>query len=65
MLTVNGKEIEYDSSMQLTDLLDDLEVSNQLCAVEVNSTLVPHHDRDNYTLGDGDIIEIVTLVGGG
>ena len=65
MLHVNGKVIEYEHSMELNALLEFLEVSNQPCAVEVNNTLVPHTDRDNYTLNEGDNIEIVTLVGGG
>ena len=65
MLHINGKVIEYEDSMKLNALLEFLEVSNQPCAVEVNNTLVPHTDRDNYTLNEGDNIEIVTLVGGG
>jgi sulfur carrier protein len=65
VLHINGKVIEYEDSMKLNALLEFLEVSNQPCAVEVNSTLVPHADRDNYTLNEGDNIEIVTLVGGG
>lgn len=65
MLKVNGKEIDYENSMKLNAFLEFLEVSNQPCAVEVNNTLVPYTERDNYTLTEGDNIEIVTLVGGG
>ena len=65
VLQVNGKEIDYDNAMQLDALLEFLELSNQSCAVEVNQTLVPHNERDQYTLNEGDSIEIVTLVGGG
>ena len=51
--------------MQLHDLLVRMELANQLCAVEVNKTLVPYKEREACELQDGDIVEIVTLVGGG
>ncbi len=61
---MNGKKIEFDTVL-LSDLLVQMELSNQLCAVEVNKKLVPHKERDSYKLQDGDEVEIVTLVGGG
>jgi thiamine biosynthesis protein ThiS len=33
--------------------------------VEVNRSLVPRRERDARELRDGDVVEIVTLVGGG
>ena len=65
VLKVNGSEIEYTETMELCELLEFLELSNQICAVEVNQTLVPHHERSQYKLNEGDAIEIVKLVGGG
>jgi len=61
---VNGKPIAFEDE-SLTDLLDKLSLSKQPCAVEVNNELVPHAKRKDFTLQDGDTIEIVTLVGGG
>jgi thiamine biosynthesis protein ThiS len=42
-----------------------MNLSKELCAVEVNKKLIPHKERDEYILQDGDDIEVVTLVGGG
>jgi|TARA_B100000959_G_scaffold234529_1_gene252376 thiamine biosynthesis protein ThiS len=64
VITVNGKKLDIEN-MQLHDLLVRMELANQLCAVEVNKTLVPHKEREACELQDGDIVEIVTLVGGG
>ncbi len=65
VLHVNGKEIEYDKTMLLSELLIHLEMSKLLCAVEVNKQLIPHNERGHFVLNDDDHIEIVTLVGGG
>ncbi len=42
-----------------------MNLSDQLCAVEVNKELVPHKERNTFVLQEGDRVEIVTLVGGG
>lgn len=65
MITVNGKTHTFDNRMTLCALLVDLALSDTLCAIEVNNTLVPHKERAEYTLQDGDKVEIVSLVGGG
>ena len=65
VLYVNGKELEYDKTMLLSELLIHLEMSKLLCAAEVNKKLIPHNQRGHFVLNDDDQIEIVTLVGGG
>ncbi len=65
MITVNGKTKDWNAEISLEELLLELSLSKTLCAVEVNDELVPHRERDKYTLQDGDKIEIVSLVGGG
>ena len=64
MITVNGKNIEV-KNLLLSELLLQMDLGNQLCAVEVNKILVPHRERDSYKLQESDTVEIVTLVGGG
>ena len=64
MITVNGKTEDF-KEITLQELLAELNLSENLCAIEVNNTLVPHKERDEYVLQDGDIVEIVSLVGGG
>jgi len=65
VITVNGKTKDWNAEISLEELLLELSLSKTLCAVEVNDELVPHRERDKYTLQDGDKIEIVSLVGGG
>jgi|TARA_B100000959_G_scaffold172730_1_gene180781 thiamine biosynthesis protein ThiS len=64
VITVNGETREY-KELTLQKLLAELELATNLCAIEVNNTLVPYKERDEYILQDGDNVEIVSLVGGG
>jgi thiamine biosynthesis protein ThiS len=64
-LQVNGKRIELDEPTLLTAYLEMLGVSPRAVAVEHNSMIL---ERDAYattTLRDGDVVEIVRMVGGG
>ncbi len=65
MITVNGEMQEFKEQNSLQELLLQLDLSGVLCAVEVNNSLVPHNERAECKISDGDSIEIVTLVGGG
>jgi len=64
VITVNGEQIQKNIIL-LTELLSQMNLSDQLCAVEVNKKLIPFRERDTYKLQEGDDVEIVTLVGGG
>jgi len=64
-LQVNGKPIELDGPTALTAYLEVLGVSPRAVAVELNRMII---DRDAYPttiLRDGDVVEIVRMVGGG
>ena len=64
-MTVNGTPREIDASSTVTSLLSDLGLSGSPCAVEVNREVAPKASHGERTLSGGDVIEIVTLVGGG
>ena len=64
MITINGKEHPYTTTT-LQELLVERNLAIEICAVEVNSILIPHKDRNKHQLQDGDKVEIVSLVGGG
>jgi sulfur carrier protein len=64
-LTVNGEIHQIACDKPLKALLVDLGLGDQPCAVEINGIVVPKREHSACTLGDGDVIEIVTLVGGG
>ncbi|MDG2424863.1 MAG: sulfur carrier protein ThiS [Phycisphaerales bacterium] len=63
-LTVNGEKRELQAETIGTALVE-LGMDAAPCAVEVNRTLIPARTRDEHKLTNGDVLEIVTLVGGG
>ncbi len=65
-LIVNGERIEVSNGPLTVEGLVALRgFQGTACAVEVNKALVPRRERDSRELREGDIVEIVTLVGGG
>jgi thiazole synthase len=64
-LTINGESRTLSHPLSVADLLDQLGYDRRRIAVEVNRTVVPLPQHPGHCLGDGDAVEIVTLVGGG
>ena len=65
ILTVNGERIQVpDDRLTVEGLVSLRGLRGAACAVEVNRALVPRRERENRELKDGDVVEIVTLVGG-
>jgi thiamine biosynthesis protein ThiS len=65
VLRINGKDVQLDVPTPLLAYLEKLGVSPRAVAVEHNGVII---DRDAYastSLGDGDALEIVRMVGGG
>ena len=57
--------MDFGQSMNIGELLVELDLDSRPCAVEVNRELVPRASHKEHKLVDGDRVEIVTLVGGG
>ena len=64
-LTVNGKKNAYEPDLTVSRLVQLLELKPKGVAIEVNREIVSKSRWDDHRLGDGDIVEIVTFVGGG
>lgn len=64
-VSINGKSAQVQQPATLTDLLQQLDLNPRQVAVEVNRQLIPRGQHGDYTLNDGDELEIVTLAGGG
>lgn len=64
-LTVNGKSVELERPTPLLDYLSRLEVNAQAVAVEVNAEILPRDRYHDCVLNEGDVVEIVRMVGGG
>jgi thiamine biosynthesis protein ThiS len=63
-IIVNGESMETRQN-KLGELLAQLEIKRQGCAVEINEEIVPRNQIDQQAIAEGDCIEIVRLVGGG
>ena len=64
-IMVNGEPKEVPTGTTVATLIDQLGLSRAICAAEVNRSVVPRASRDETVLGEGDLVEVVTLVGGG
>lgn len=62
---VNGDEVALAPGATVADLVASRGLRPEQVAVEVNRAIVPRAEHANHTLGAGDRVEIVTMVGGG
>jgi sulfur carrier protein len=64
-ITVNDDQVELSGPVTVAQLLERYELQHRACAVEVNQQLVTKIEHESHMLGDGDVVQLVTLVGGG
>jgi thiamine biosynthesis protein ThiS len=64
-IIVNGLPRRVAAGSSVAALLEELQMTPQHVAVEVNLDLVPRASHAERRLSPGDRLEIVTLVGGG
>ena len=64
-ITINEQPRSVAQGITLAQLLVQLEILSPAIAVEVNQSLRPRDQFDCTVLEAGDVLEIVTLVGGG
>ncbi len=64
-ITCNGQPLDVPPGTTVAQLLERLQVDPRRVAVEVNRELVPRTHHARHALRAGDVVEIVTLVGGG
>lgn len=64
-VTVNGQAHELPEGTTVAALLTILKKDGQPAAVEVSRRLVPKREHASRVLVSGEVVEVVTLVGGG
>ena len=64
-ITLNGEDRDVPGPLSLAELLEFLGLRPEHVAVEVNKDLVTRSRHAGAVIGHGDVLEIVTLVGGG
>jgi sulfur carrier protein len=62
---INGDEHELERSLSVRELLERLSIDPRIVAVERNAKLVPRAEFDETRIDAGDVLEVVTFVGGG
>ncbi|MBL8813597.1 MAG: sulfur carrier protein ThiS [Planctomycetaceae bacterium] len=62
---LNGEKRQVPDQWTIADLLQELKIENRYCAVERNRDVVPREKHATTLLNIDDVIEVVTLVGGG
>ncbi|MEM7558132.1 MAG: sulfur carrier protein ThiS [Planctomycetota bacterium] len=61
----NGQTIDVPDQTSIRGLLELAEMRSKLVAVEVNGAIVPHEEFDAHLILENDVVEAVTVVGGG
>ena len=64
-ITLNGKEQQIQSGLNVSDLLLKWKIRAELVTVEVNDTILQKLDYDTTGLKEGDNVEFVFYMGGG
>lgn len=64
-IVVNGQERALTASVTVAALLDELGMTGQRVAVEVNQEIVPRSRHADFQLNDSDRVEVVFAIGGG
>lgn len=64
MIKINGENLNADRK-PLVEYLMENNYNQHRIAVEVNGNIVPKSKYDKIILSSGDVVEIVSFVGGG
>ena len=64
-LTINGEPREQTGVSTVLELLAALGLTQGPVAVELNREIVPRAEHATRRIKDGDVLEIVHMVGGG
>jgi sulfur carrier protein len=64
-LQINGRPVELEGPTTVLAYLEKLGVSPRAVAVEHNGTIIERASYAEAGLDEGDVVEIVRMVGGG
>ncbi len=64
-LQVNGRSVQLEGPTPLLAYLEKLGVNAKAVAVELNGVIIERTAYANAKLDEGDVVEIVRMVGGG
>ncbi len=62
---INGEKKEIDDSLNLLEVVQLFSQHNQAIIVELNGIIIKKDKSSDITLKEGDIVELIQMVGGG
>lgn len=65
ILTINGQPQQFESSLNVTQLIEHLALQGKRIAIERNGEIIPRSQFSEQQLINGDQLEVVVAVGGG
>jgi len=64
-ISINKEMMSLPEKTTIAGMLKKLDIQREYIAVEINMTIIPKSEFDNYQLKDNDKVEIIRAVGGG
>ena len=64
-IVLNGKEKELTNTISLTEIVNQYSTNHPRVVAEVNGEIVKNLQWDKTNIKNGDVIELVNIVGGG
>lgn len=64
-IVFNGQDRQINAGLTVEQLLKDAAINGRFVAVELNGQILPRDQRNLREIQARDVIEVVTLVGGG
>ena len=65
IIKVNGENLEINNQSTAATLITQLGYQDQRIALEVNEAIISKSKHVEFTLNEGDQVEIIKAVGGG
>ncbi len=65
MIALNGRQTEIKDGITVTELLTERQFRIARVAVEHNGRILKKDEYDKTAVKDGDVIEVVSFMGGG
>lgn len=64
-ITVNGNNKEIEPDMSIFQYLSKLQLDLAGVVVEINQKIIKKHEWDKIEIKNGDMLELISFVGGG
>ncbi len=64
-IVLNNESNQVHDGITIEELLDVKKIHTKYIAIEINKKIIPKSSYYKHELKEGDIIEIITAIGGG